>query len=549
MKFVSRLSCRQLVSVFLFSISSLCRVANSEIRAFNLLLEPASEYIHFVEGFLLTPGYVDLSELLFEAVDGDGASDSDSVSVDTKSDGNRRNHRGVLSGNKKNSSSSGGDFYMDGSALDIAVFHLPEECDSTRAGCDWTELGIGAKSTDDIVRYCCTDDAIGMGLCAGTQFGRLIMDSENFVGKHRLINVPANGKYSNHLKYGLFEETVESGKYAVVFANCNGEGRRVIVEGHTIWRSKHGYLPGDLFGLMYFYAFLFLVYFASLTWYGIAMKMFEDANIPIQSWIFGTICMGTLEVFFRAGDLFVWNEDGSRFWVAYYVGVIIGVLKRGISRCLLVMVSLGWGVVRDELGPIMKKIHALGGLYIVVSLIKEIMTEIMVAEVQRISQEEEEGLFDIVSVLGLAIVLIDLLFYFWIIDSLSGTMEYLESMKQTRKLLRYLRLRCVLMFSILFGVVWAVFGIVDTYDQGIVTQEATWVIDAAMEMNYLFVLIAVALLWRPQENAKEYAFVMELPSMSAAVDDDDNEGVIELSDMVPSAADDSDDEFNDETQS
>lgn len=48
--------------------------------------------------------------------------------------------------------------------------------------------------------------------------------------------------------------------------------------------------------------------------------MFEDAKIPIQTWIFGTICMGTLELFFRSGDLFVWNEDGSRFWIAYYIG-------------------------------------------------------------------------------------------------------------------------------------------------------------------------------------------------------------------------------------
>ena len=181
-------------------------------------------------------------------------------------------------------------------------------------------MGVGARSDDGLLRYCCSGDAIDMGLCAGTQYGRLIMGAEKFVGKHRLINVPAVGEYSNHLKYGRFEETEESGKYVVVFANCNDEGRRVIVEGHTIWKSLHGYLPGDLFGLMYFYAVLFLVYFAILLWYGIAMKMFEDANIPIQSWIFGTICMGTLEVFFRSGDLFVWNEDGSRFWVAYYVG-------------------------------------------------------------------------------------------------------------------------------------------------------------------------------------------------------------------------------------
>jgi len=54
-----------------------------------------------------------------------------------------------------------------------------------------------------------------MGLCAGTQYGRLIMNAESFAGKHRLINVPANGEYSNYLKYGRFEETEESGKYVV----------------------------------------------------------------------------------------------------------------------------------------------------------------------------------------------------------------------------------------------------------------------------------------------------------------------------------------------
>lgn len=206
------------------------------------------------------------------------------------------------------------------------------------------------------------------------------------------------------------------------------------------------------------------------------------------------------------------------------------------------MVSLGWGVVRDELGPIMKKIHILGGLYIVISLVAEIMEQIMFTEIKRLTPNEEKELFDIVSILSFVIVVINLIFYFWIIDALGGTMEYLESMKQTRKLLRYLRLRMFLMFSILFGVMWSVLGIVDTYDQGIVSNEAKWVLDASIETNYVFLLVVVAWLWRPQENAKEYAYVMELPSMSAAVNDDDEEGMIELSDQVPSAADDSDDE-------
>jgi Kef-type K+ transport system membrane component KefB len=150
------------------------------------------------------------------------------------------------------------------------------------------------------------------------------------------------------------------------------------------------------------------------------------------------------------------------------------VLKRGISRCLIVMVSLGWGVVRDDLGGVMKKINFLGGLYIVVSAVRDIMTVLALTEVQKMSQEEEDELFDIVTILTMVIAFIDVLFYLWIIDALNGTMEYLENMSQTSKLLQFLRLRCLLLFSILFAVIWAVFGIVDSYDAGIVDQEQEW---------------------------------------------------------------------------
>ena len=69
--------------------------------------------------------------------------------------------------------------------------------------------------------------------------------------------------------------------------------------------------------------------------------------------------------------------------------------------------------------------------------------------------------------------------------------------------------------------------------------------DASMELNYVFVLTAVAVLWRPQENAKEYAYVMQLPSMKV---DDDESDEMEMIGVVSSAADDDDDEFEDEPQ-
>lgn len=161
-------------------------------------------------------------------------------------------------------------------------------------------------------------------------------------------------------------------------------------------------------------------------------------------------------------------------WHIYSIGVIVGVLKRGISRCLIVMVSLGWGVIKDDLGHVMTKINFLGGIYIAVSLVRDIMTVVAYTEVQKISQEGEDELFDIVSILTLVIALIDVLFYLWIIDSLNATMEYLEGLNQTSKLRRYLRLRSILLFSILFAVIGSVFGIVDSYNEGIVEEDQEW---------------------------------------------------------------------------
>lgn len=68
------------------------------------------------------------------------------------------------------------------------------------------------------------------------------------------------------------------------------------------------------------------------------------------------------------------------------------------------------------------------------------------------------------------------------------------------------------------------------------------VIDAAMELNYIFLLAAVAILWRPQPNAKEYAYVMELPAMRTDDDDDEDGAVLEMTGVVPSAADEDDEE-------
>jgi hypothetical protein len=112
-------------------------------------------------------------------------------------------------------------------------------------------------------------------------------------------------------------------------------------------------------------------------------------------------------------------------------------------------------------------------------------------------------------------------------------------MSQTRKLQRFLTLRSIILYAILFATVWIVFSLVDKYDEeGIVREEHEWIVDAASEVNYLYLLMGVAILWRPNPAAQEYAYVMELPDNESGDEND-----LELTGVVPSAMDDDDMDF------
>jgi hypothetical protein len=405
-------------------------------------------------------------------------------------------------------------------------------------------LGIGANDGDGGVRWCCSNDAIDLGYCDGGdgQYGRLIVNSTYFQGQHRFINVPASGMLDASVHYAQLEEPTVSGKYILVIANCNDEGRDVLAKGKYTFKSAHGYLPGNLFGEMYFFAFLAGTYLVVALWYGINMKVYEDAAIPIQKWILGTIILGLLETFFRTGDYIVWNVDGTRFWFAMYTGVIIGVIKRGLSRCLIVMVSMGWGVVRDRLDQI-NSIIILGVLYVGTAAARDIMTIIAVTDNETLSINEEVDLVDAVTIITFIVAAIDVTFYMWILDALNATMQYLENMSQSIKLQRYLTLRSILLFSILFAVMWSVLSLVNTYmEDAILDEQQEWAVSAFMELNYLAVLIGVAWLWRPNASAKDLAYVMELPALGG----DDND--LEMTSNIPSALDDSDDEDSEHFQ-
>lgn len=132
---------------------------------------------------------------------------------------------------------------------------------------------------------------------------RLFLTHSSFITDVKsYVEIPPTGQMVDGIRYGKIEEPTESGRYIVVFANCNDLGREVLVSGAAVWKSAHGYLPGELFHFFYFYVVLTLVYAGLLAGYVYSMNKYAEARIPIEKWIAGTIFMGLLECFFRTGE-------------------------------------------------------------------------------------------------------------------------------------------------------------------------------------------------------------------------------------------------------
>ena len=56
-------------SLLFVTVSSLAGLVSSEIRSFSGIIEAASTVVHYSEGFLIAPAYIDIGDLVFQTID------------------------------------------------------------------------------------------------------------------------------------------------------------------------------------------------------------------------------------------------------------------------------------------------------------------------------------------------------------------------------------------------------------------------------------------------------------------------------------------------
>ena len=206
----------------------------------------------------------------------------------------------------------------DDSVIDLVFFLEPSSCVKTKAGCNWTKLGVGASDNLGNIHWCCSEETVLSGICESSDLGRMIIKKTLFGGEHRPVLIPPTGDYSASVKLPVMNTKEGTGQYSLVLANCNDYGRSVLVKGDYIWKSKGGYLPGNLYDEWHFFTFFTLAYAGLLFWYGRSMSQNRDSIIGIQKWILCTVVLALIELVFKGVDYMEWNHQGTRVDAVMY---------------------------------------------------------------------------------------------------------------------------------------------------------------------------------------------------------------------------------------
>lgn len=293
-------------------------------------------------------------------------------------------------------------------------------------------------------------------------------------------------------------QITKTGMYNLYFIHCDPNLKDVVVEGKTIWKNPTGYLPGRMAPLMKFYGYMSLAFvILGLYWFSQYARSWKEV-IPLQNCITLVITLGMFEMAFWYYDYAEFNKSGIRPIGITVWAVTFGTIKRTISRLIILMVSMGYGVVRPTLGGITSKVIMLGATFFLASEVLE-----LVENVGTISDLSGKARLFLV----LPVALLDAFFILWIFNSLSATLNKLQARRMLAKLDIYRKFTNALVVAVVVSVGWICYELYfkanDAYNEH---WQNAWIVPAFWQVLSFSLLSVICILWAPSQNSTRYAY-------------------------------------------
>ncbi|KAL3423191.1 hypothetical protein PVAG01_04938 [Phlyctema vagabunda] len=364
---------------------------------------------------------------------------------------------------------------------------------------------IGVYPTADSLQkeYICDPENISNGFCNTNQTGRFILSPN---ATELSVN-PIDTRAIHLTDPEVIDYKIKkTGYYCVGTTSFNPQDLeyKIIVE----FRNAYGELPAAQIAKLPFYGGITVVYAVVGAFWAFLYAQHRHDILPVQNYITAIILFLIVEMLMTWGFYDYLNRAGSN-WGSKALMIIVSILNAGrnsFSFFLLLIVCMGYGVVKPSLGKTMIYVRYLAGAHFVFGLIYAIASLTITPE--------HAGPLVLFVILPLAGTLTA--FYVWTLNSLNLTMKDLTERKQTQKALMYRKLWWCILASIM--VIFAFFffnsfSFASASDPDFVPfhwQTRWFILDGWLNIVYLADVMFIAYLWRPTANNRRFAMSDEL---------------------------------------
>lgn len=343
------------------------------------------------------------------------------------------------------------------------------------------------------------------GYCKQEDIGAFITaDNATEASRSQVISMAVHLKDPPAINYPI----KRTGYYCVGTFGFGVEEYDAVVE----FRNSFGELPAAQIVKLPFYAAFTLVYALLGIGWGILYYLNRHDILPVQNYITAILAFLVLEMFMTWLFYDYQNRHGLNTGakVLLVVVSILSAFRNSFSFFLLLIVCMGYGVVKLSLGKTMIYVRWLAITHFVFGMIYAIASLSVTPE--------NAGPLVLLVVLPLAATLTA--FYVWTLNSLNYTLKDLTQRKQTVKAAMYKKLwwciliSIVVIFAFFFVNSWTFAG---QSDEDFVPNHwsTRWfILDGWLNLIYFADVAFVAYIWRPTANNRRFAMSDEVSCTS-----------------------------------
>ncbi|KAN0041926.1 hypothetical protein ACTFIV_004480 [Dictyostelium citrinum] len=295
----------------------------------------------------------------------------------------------------------------------------------------------------------------------------------------------------------------QTGLYSLIVTTCKPAATNIespfTVDADLIFMNPYGYLTGDKYPFLYFNLILSAFYVGLFIMWAILFLKFKDTALRIQYWISLVILLGFLESLTNYFTLSSINKTGHFSNAGVFFVTFFGTLKSGFARSLVVLVSLGYGVMVPRLPkPTIIKLSVITVVYLLIKGAQNYVYN---------SPTQTNGTQISFIYLTLPVSVLDTVFYWWILTSLTEIMNNLQTKNQTAKLLMFRSFIWVLLGSAVCSFVILMAEIIVTWATSYeYSAQTSWIVEVSWGVSYFVVLVSICWIWKPNANNQKFAY-------------------------------------------